>query len=131
MTVGRLARVACAITLFTACLTGQTVSSSLVGTVLDPASAVVPGASVTLNDLNNGSVRSVVTDSSGLFRFLNVTPGTYTVSVQVTGFKNLVQTNILVSANETRDVGKLSLALGITSEKISVEAQATTIQLAS
>jgi hypothetical protein len=131
MTVGRLARVACALTLFTACLIGQTVSSSLVGTVLDPASAVVPGASVTLNDLDNGSVRSVVTDSSGLFRFVNVTPGNYTVSVQVTGFKNLVQTSIVVSANETRDLGKLALALGNTTEKISVEAQATTIQLAS
>jgi hypothetical protein len=53
------------------------------------------------------------------------------ISIQVTGFKNLVQTNIVVAANETRDLGKLTLALGNTSEKISVEAQATTIQLAS
>src|ERR1044071_2684585 len=112
MTVGRLVRAICALTFLAACLLGQTVSSSLVGTVLDPASAVVPGANVTLTDLDNGSVRSVQTDSSGLFRFVNVTPGNYTVSVQVTGFKNMVQTNIVVAANETHDLGKLTMALG-------------------
>src|SRR5215469_15147016 len=99
MTVGRLARVACAITLFAACLLAQTVSSSLVGTILDPASAVIPGASATLNDLDNGSARTVVTDSSGLFRFVNVTPGNYRVTVQVTGFKVQVQNSIVVAAN--------------------------------
>src|SRR5215475_2859483 len=131
MAFGRPARVACALALFTAWLMGQTVSSSLVGTVLDPASAVIPGASVTLNDLDSGNVRSAVTDSSGLFRFVNVTPGNYKLTVQVTGFKVLVQTSIVVAANETHDLGKMSLALGNTSEQISVEAKATTIQLAS
>ena len=52
------------------------------------------------------------------------------MSIQA-GFKGLAQTNVLVSANETRDIGKLALAIGSTTEKISVVAEAAAIQLAS
>jgi len=109
----------------------QTVSSSLVGTVLDPASAVVPNAAVTLTDTDNGSSRQGATDSAGVFRFLNLTPGNYSISVKVAGFKTMTQSNIMVAANETRDAGNLTLAIGNTSDTISVTAEATTIQLAS
>src|SRR5205085_8668831 len=51
--------------------------------------------------------------------------------VEATGFKSLAQTNILVSANETRDVGKLALAIGSSTEKIAVVAEAAAVQLAS
>src|SRR4051794_15622479 len=122
----------CRVLLLTAaCLVGQTVSSSIYGTVLDPANAVIPNATVTLTDENTGSVRNVVSDNSGLFRFLNVPPGSYRVAIEAAGFKSLAQTNIMVSANETRDVGKLALSIGNTSEKISVVAEAAVIQLAS
>jgi hypothetical protein len=131
MRLRKVAQQCCVLILTAACLVGQTVSSSITGTVLDPASAVIPNATVTLTDENTGSVRNVVSDSAGLFRFLNVPPGSYRVSVEATGFKSLVQSNISVSANETRDVGKLSLSIGNTSEKISVVAEATAIQLAS
>src|SRR3954447_13965671 len=131
MTVRKSAQSICALILFAACLVAQTVSSSITGTVLDPASAVVPNAAVTLTDENTGSVRTGTTDSYGLFRFLNIAPGSYKISIQVTGFKQLVQSNIMVSANDVRDVGKLALALGNTSEQVSVVAEATAIQLAS
>jgi hypothetical protein len=131
MTFRKSAQAICAFILLAACIFAQTVSSSITGTVLDPASSVVPNAAVTLTDENTGSVRTGLTDSSGVFRFLNVAPGSYSVSVQVPGFKNLVQSNVMVSANETRDAGKLALAIGNTSEKISVVAEATAIQLAS
>src|SRR4051794_11584789 len=131
MTLRKSAQSICALILFAACVVAQTVSSSITGTVLDPANAAVPNAAVTLTDENTGRGCNRTTDNSGLFRFLNVTPGSYKVSVAVTGFKSLVQSNIAVSANDTRDVGKLSLALGSTSEQVSVIAEATAIQLAS
>src|SRR3974390_1842439 len=96
----RLARVGCAIALFTAALAAQTVSSSLLGTVTDPTNAVVPNAPITLTDTDTGSVRSAVTDSSGLFRFLDLPPGNYTVSVRMTGFKGLTANSIVSGANE-------------------------------
>ena len=130
MTLRKLAQSICALTLFTACLFGQTVSSSLVGTVQDPTNAVVPNAPITLTDMDTGSVRSASTDSSVVFRFLNITPGTYSLSVKVTGFKGLTQNQIVVQANETRDMGKLTLDLGNTTDTVSVTAEAAAIQLA-
>jgi hypothetical protein len=113
------------------CLFGQTVSSSLVGTVLDPSSAVVPNAAVTATDQETGAVRAVVTDSSGVFRFLNLTPGEYSISITVTGFKNISEKGIVLAAQETRDVGRLSLTLGSTTDTIAITAEVTPIQLAS
>src|SRR4051812_27867550 len=113
------------------CFFGQTVSSSLVGTVLDPSNAIVPNAPVTLTEQDTGTVRTATSDSSGLFRFLNLSPGNYSVSVSMTGFKSLVQKNIVLAAQETRDVGRLTLSLGNTTEQISITAEATPIQLAS
>jgi Carboxypeptidase regulatory-like domain len=109
----------------------QTVAGTLLGTVLDPASAVVPGATVTLTETETGNSRVATSDTSGVFRFPNIAPGNYSVSIQASGFKNLVQTSIMVGASEVRDLGKLSMAIGNTSEKISVVAEATAIQLAS
>jgi len=109
----------------------QTVASSVVGVVEDPANAVVPNASVTLTDSDTGSARTSVTDQTGTFRFLNVSPGTFSVSVKVAGFKTLTQTHLVVQANETRDLGKLNLELGNTSDTVSVTAEAAAIQLAS
>jgi hypothetical protein len=78
-----------------------------------------------------GSVQSATTDSTGTFRFADVAPGTYLIAVQATGFKAFKEQNIVVSASETRDVGKLALELGSMTEFISVTAEATPIQLAS
>jgi hypothetical protein len=131
MTLRKSARLCCALTLFSACLLGQTVSSSMLGTVLDPANAVVPGASVTLTDKDTGGVRTTVTDGSGLFRFLDLAPGNYSVSVRSPGFKGYTEASVTVEANQTRDVGKIALEIGNTSETVTVMAEAQAIQLAS
>src|SRR6516165_6141899 len=87
----------------------QTISSSLVGSVVDPAGAVVPNAVVSLIDRDTGAVRSSPTDTSGVFHFLNLTPGNYSLGVSVTGFKRYNESNIVLAAQETRDIGKLAL----------------------
>src|ERR1700693_3924568 len=106
ITIRRLVLVIGVFTLFAACLHGQTVSSALIGTVLDPVSAAVPNAPVTLTETETGATRSTVTDSSGVFRFLDLAPGTYSVTVHAAGFKGYTQSSIVVAANETRDLGK-------------------------
>lgn len=131
MIIKKLAQVLCAVTLFAACLLGQTVSSGLQGTVMDPANAVVPGATVTLTDTDTGNTRASTTDNGGLFRFLDLAPATYSVSVKATGFKGYTQNTIVVAANETRDIGKITLTLGSGTETITVTAEAAAIQLAS
>ena len=127
----KVAQAFCASTLIAICAHAQTVSSSLVGTVLDPARAIIPGAAVTLTDQGTGSVRSALTDGAGVFRFLNLTPGNYSITINASGFKTFTESDILLSAEETRDIGKVSLALGNTTERITVMAEAIAVQVAS
>ena len=95
------------------------VSSTIVGSVVDPADAVISGAPVSLTSADTGAVRTANTDSLGTYRFSNVAPGTYNVTVKATGFKSLTQTGIVVTAEETHNAGKMVLQLGSVSESMS------------
>jgi hypothetical protein len=120
-----------ALALCCASLFGQTVSSSIVGSVVDPADAVVSGAPVTLNSVDTGAVRTATTDSLGTYRFTEIQPGTYNVTVKAAGFKSETQTGIVVTAQETHNAGKMILALGALTESVSVSAEAAQVQLSS
>src|SRR5579884_1737594 len=57
-------------------------SQPVSGTVVDPSGAVVPGATVTITDLNkNQAIRTTTTDANGRFQVLDIEPGRYEVSV--------------------------------------------------
>src|ERR1039457_1525060 len=70
--------------------TAQVLYGSVVGTVSDPSSAVIPGATVTLTSKQIGVTRTDKTDEGGRYSFVNVLPGTYDVSVGATGFRTFV-----------------------------------------
>jgi len=127
----RVSRFVFVVALLCACGFAQTVSSSLVGTLTDPANAVVPGAEVVLTNLGTGAVQTTSSNSIGLFRFPNLLTGRYSVSVRATGFKGYAQTDIVISASETRDLGRIELQLGSLSDQVTVTAEATPLQTAS
>ena len=127
----KLTQILCVLTILTACLLGQTVSSSLQGTVVDPASAVVPNAQIKLIGTETGSTRTATSDNSGLFRILNLAPGTYAITVTAPGFKGYQQNDIVLAANEVHDLGKLPLTIGSSGETVTVTAEAVPVQLAS
>jgi len=90
-------------------MVGQTVSSTLVGTVMDPASAVIVNADAMLKDQATGATRSVKTGGEGLFRFVDIGAGTYTLTIKAAGFKTRVQSNIEVQTSQTRDIGRVPM----------------------
>ena len=106
-------------------------SSSIVGTVVDPSGAAIVGAPVTLTNAGTSATRPGTTDSAGTYRFQNVEPGTYNITVKASGFKSEVQTGISVLADETHNAGKMILQLGAVTESISVSAEVAQVQLAS
>ena len=55
---------------------GET-TSAIVGSVIDPAGAAIPGAAVTVTNIENGLQRSLKTDPSGRFSFPQLKPGVY------------------------------------------------------
>src|SRR5512147_1203024 len=90
------------------------------GTVADTSAAVLPGATVTLTNVNTGFTRDVVTDGKGEFVFPVVDPGQYRVDVTMQGFRKYSQL-VNVSALETVQVLP-KLAVGGLQEAVEVTA---------
>jgi len=92
---------------------------SLSGTVTDPAGAVVPGATVTLRNNANGTIQTTTTKDNGVFTFIPLDPGIYSVTVENAGFKKAVATNIEVNVNTPAQV-TIALEAGAVSETVTV-----------
>src|SRR5215472_5534111 len=112
-------------------LLAQTGASTLVGTLTDPADALVSGVNLTVTEQATGAVHSASSNEAGLFRLLNLPPGNYSLRAEARGFKALEIKDINLASSETRDLGRFVLQLGAVSEAISVDAQATPVQTAS
>jgi len=103
-------------------------ASEIAGLVTDPSGAVISGATVTLVNSATGEKRTTVTTATGNYQFPALpVVGTYAVSVSPKGFKSTKIQGIVVSVGITV-TADLKLELGATSEQVTVEASAETVQ---
>ena len=102
----------------------QVLYGALVGTVRDPSGAVLPGASVVITNAETKATRETVTDAAGAYRFSTLQPGTYTVVVQVTGFRTFTRADVPVTLNSSARVDAL-LGVGDLQENVTVSAEYT------
>jgi hypothetical protein len=116
---------------FVIAASAQNVSSSLMGLAVDPSGAPVPAAVCQLVNQATGAVSSVKSAADGSFTFPNIFAGTYTLTVKSSGFKTFEMKDIFVSSSETRSVGRVTLQIGDLLESVSVQAEATAVQVAS
>ena len=122
----------CVLTFCAGLAFSQTTTGELLGTVVDPGNAAVPGAQVDLKNAATGAVVRTTTGAEGIFRFNSLVPATYSLTISATsGFKIYTESSIDVTASEVRDLGKITLTLGTLTEQVSVVATATPIQTAS
>jgi Carboxypeptidase regulatory-like domain len=98
------------------------------GTVVDASGQVVPGATVTLTSDATAAARTLQSDQRGEFAFRAVTPGSYTVKVELTGFRSIEHRNNVLNASGRLDVGRLTLEVGALSEVVSVTATGTYVE---
>jgi len=80
------------------------------GTVQDQKGAIVPQAKVALTNVETGVTQTAVSNATGVYRFVSLAPGNYTVSTAVQGFAQ-ASVSFNLATNEVRDV-PLSLAVG-------------------
>ncbi len=93
-------------------IAAQVTTGTIVGTVAD-SNGVVPGASVVIHEVNRGTADTVVTDASGSYTAPFLTPGTYRIEINVSGFKKWVRDGVILQVNQrarvdaTLEVGRL------------------------
>jgi hypothetical protein len=105
----------------------QVLYGSVVGDVTDPQGAVLPGVSVKLTNTGTGLTLDAVTDESGSYVFRNLPPGTYDIALTHSGFKEMRQSGIIVTAGNPKRMD-VSLQIGAAQDTVSVTADAATLR---
>ena len=105
----------------------QNITGDLLGTVSDPTGAVVPIATVTATEVRTQLLRTATTTAQGEYTMAQMKPGVYRISVSAVGFKKSEITEISLSAGDRKRTDVV-LAIGETSESVSVTAEANGLQ---
>jgi len=97
-------------------------NASVQGTVQDPKSAVVAGASILLVKADTGVTQKTTSNADGVYHFDSLAPGNYTVSASAPGFST-AQVSFELTTDQVRDV-PLTLSVGQVSSTVNVTTQA-------
>lgn len=102
------------------------ISGEIGGIVTDPSGAVVPNASVSLTSAATGYNETTTTGDSGTFRFALVKPGSYTLTVAVSGFSTVKRT-VVSSVGQVTQI-PVQLEVGAKTEIVEITGAAPLLQ---
>jgi hypothetical protein len=97
----------------------QASSADLIGTVVDPTGAIVPGATVTVKNAATGLTRTTTSNDSGVYQFIGLPPGTYTVSASAATFKKVSIADVTLTVGQRAEL-KIPLEIGDTGVTVDV-----------
>ena len=94
------------------------------GTVKDTSGGSVPNSVVLAEEVSKGLKLTTTTTGAGLFAFVSIPPGTYNVTVSRDGFNSVLEKNVVVTVDQTRNV-PITLHAGGVSETVTVDASSS------
>jgi carboxypeptidase family protein len=112
---------AIAIVMFAGAAAAQVNTGQISGTVKDTSGGVLPGATVTVTEVNTSSSRTVVTDEHGAYVITALPVGTYSVTVELQGFRKAEKQGLEITP-DARLSADFSLPVGGLSETVEVQA---------
>jgi hypothetical protein len=99
----------------------------IAGIVKDQSGGVIPGATVTVTNVESRLLRTVVTDGTGFYILTALAPGAYDVEVELPGFQKWTRAGVRLDAAARLTVD-VTLATGVISQNILVQASSTPLQ---
>ena len=118
---GRLVPLAMATVMACALPAAAQFNASVSGTIEDKTGAIIPGATVTLTNLGTQQMLSSTTTGDGFYRFNQLPPAHYRITVAAAGFKNTTLDNLIVEAEKPNNFD-VKLDNGSNTETVSVNA---------
>lgn len=106
---------------FAGCSAWSQSYATINGSVTDPAGQALTGAKVVVTNMANGQSRSVNTNQDGLYVVTSLNPGTYTVTVEQSGFKKVTQSNVVLQVSQSLTLN-IPMSIGGVNEQVTVEA---------
>ncbi len=92
----------------------STVAGAISGTVMNPNKEVVAGATVTVKNNGTNKEATATTDDNGGFKFSNLDPGTYSVTVNASGFAPFTNDNVVVEVGRATELPVAVSLQGVT-----------------
>ena len=106
---------------------GQTTSTTILGTVTDPSGASVSGAKVTAKNVGTNVISVTQTTGTGDYTLPLLPVGDYTVTVEANGFKSETKSGIRLQINE-KVRADFQLQVGSQTDTVTVQAEVTTLR---
>ena len=104
----------------------STTTGAIGGVVSNPNKEVVPGASVSVKNVDTNKEDAATTDDSGRFKVANLQPGRYAVTVNSAGFSQVTQENVVVEVGRETNL-EVALSVGPVTGTVDVSAEAPVI----
>jgi hypothetical protein len=104
--------------------------ASIRGTVVDPSGAFVPDAKLTATNIATGLSYSATSSKDGLFAFLQLPIGDYSVKVEKSGFKTFTEGHIHLDLDQIFNL-RATMELGVVSDTVTVEANSAQVETTS
>jgi hypothetical protein len=110
-------------------IAAQETRGNIAGTVKD-STGVIPGATVLIVNTDTGAKQELTTNNSGYFEAPLLQPGTYEITVEMSGFKRLTQRNIVLAVAQQMNI-PFTMEIGAISENITVTGEAPLLDTSS
>jgi len=108
----------------------QQSNSRITGKVTDEEGSGLPGVAVSATNPKMVGKAETISDENGVYRLLNLVPGTYTISFTMEGFQTVIRKEIQLSVEQTLAIN-IIMKLGNIEEKITVTGEAPLIDVKS
>ena len=99
--------------------TAQTMMGDFTGVVTDPKGNALQGAQVSIVNDDTHGTRTATTDNTGTYRANGFQPGTYTFDVTASGFKEYVQTGVILTPAGVKPVN-IQLSVGAVTQEVKI-----------
>lgn len=101
----------------------QATAADLVGTVVDPSDAIVPGATVTARNAATGITRTATASESGEYQILGLPPGNYEITAEAANFKKTVISAVTLTIGQRAEL-RVKLELGEQTTTVNIDGSA-------
>jgi len=105
------------------------ITGQIRGAVTDPQGAAIPNVAITATSPAIMAPRKIITDASGVYLFESLPPGTYELTFAGSGFKTVVQSNIIITPGFTATIAP-KLQIGAAEQTVTVSAESEVIDTA-
>lgn len=104
----------------------QANAADLVGTVVDVTGAVIPGTTVSVKNTATGVGRSAITNENGVYQFIGLPPGKYTVTAEAATFKTIVINDVVLTVGQRAE---LKIPLDVGGQDVTVNVNVSEVEL--